>query len=34
MSQNRSAVDRAGVAAGLAVSDRASERAAAELIPT
>jgi transcriptional regulator len=34
MSQNRSAVDRAGVAAGVAVSDRASERAAAELIPT
>ena len=34
MSQNRSAIDRAGVAAGLATSDRASERAAAELIPT
>lgn len=34
MSQNRSAVDRAGVAAGLAASDRAFERAAAELIPT
>ena len=34
MSQNRSAADRAGVAAELAASDRASERAAAELIPT
>ena len=34
MSQNRSAADRAGVAAGLTASDRASERAAAELIPT
>jgi transcriptional regulator len=34
MSQNRSAADRAGVAAGLAASDRAAERAAAALIPT
>jgi transcriptional regulator len=34
MSQNRSDADRAGVAAGLASSDRASERAAAALIPT
>jgi transcriptional regulator len=34
MSQNRSAGDRAGVAAGLAASDRAFERAAAALIPT
>jgi transcriptional regulator len=34
MSQNRSAEDRAGVAAGLAASARASDRAAAELIPT
>ncbi|WP_159709947.1 FMN-binding negative transcriptional regulator [Geminicoccus flavidas] len=33
MSQNRSADDRAGVAAGLAASDRASERVAAALIP-
>ncbi len=33
MSQNRSAEDRAGVAAGLAVSEHASERAAAALIP-
>lgn len=33
MSQNRSAADRAGVAAGLAASDRPSERAAAALIP-
>ena len=33
MSQNRSAGDRAGVAAGLAASDRAFERAAAALIP-
>jgi transcriptional regulator len=32
MSQNRSAVDRAGVAAGLAESDRASDRAVAALI--
>ncbi len=34
MSQNRSAEDRTGVAAGLAASDRASDRAAAALIPT
>ena len=34
MSQNRSAEDRAGVAAGLAASDRSSERAAAAFIPT
>jgi transcriptional regulator len=34
MSQNRSAEDRVGVAAGLAASDRASDRAAAALIPT
>ena len=33
MSQNRSAADRAGVAAGLAASDRASDRDAAALIP-
>jgi transcriptional regulator len=33
MSQNRSAGDRAGVAAGLATSDRASDRVVAELIP-
>jgi transcriptional regulator len=33
MSQNRSATDRAGVAAGLAESDRASDRAVAALIP-
>ncbi len=33
MSQNRSAADRAGVAAGLAASDRPSDRAAAALIP-
>jgi transcriptional regulator len=33
MSQNRSAADRAGVAAGLAASARASDRAAAALIP-
>ena len=33
MSQNRSAEDRAGVAAGLAASDRASDREAAALIP-
>ncbi len=33
MSQNRSAADRAGVAAGLTASDRASDRAAAALIP-
>ena len=34
MSQNRSADDRAGVAAGLAASERASDHAAAALIPT
>lgn len=34
MSQNRSAEDRAGVAAGLAASERSSDRAAAVLIPT
>jgi transcriptional regulator len=34
MSQNRSAEDRAGVAAGLAGSDRPSDRAVAPLIPT
>jgi transcriptional regulator len=34
MSQNRSAEDRAGVAAGLAASDRPSDQAAAALIPT
>ncbi|WP_043840040.1 FMN-binding negative transcriptional regulator [Muricoccus aerilatus] len=34
MSQNRSAEDRAGVAAGLAASERPSDRAAAVLIPT
>lgn len=34
MSQNRSFEDREGVAKGLAASDRPSERAAAELIPT
>lgn len=33
MSQNRSAGDRAGVAAGLAASDRLTERVAAALIP-
>lgn len=33
MSQNRSAEDRAGVAAGLAESDRASDRIASALIP-
>ena len=33
MSQNRSAADRAGVAAGLAASDRPSDRAVAALIP-
>ena len=33
MSQNRSAADRAGVAAGLAASDHAADRAAAALIP-
>lgn len=34
MSQNRSAEDRAGVAAGLAASGRGSDHAAAALIPT
>jgi transcriptional regulator len=34
MSQNRSAADRAGVAAGLAASDRATDREVANLIPT
>ncbi|WP_043833246.1 FMN-binding negative transcriptional regulator [Muricoccus aerilatus] len=34
MSQNRIAEDRAGVAAGLAASDRPSDRVAAALIPT
>lgn len=34
MSQNRSAEDRAGVAAGLAASEHSSDRAAAVLIPT
>lgn len=33
MSQNRSAVDRKGVAAGLAASDRATDRDVAALIP-
>jgi transcriptional regulator len=33
MSQNRSAEDRAGVAAGLAASERASDRVVAKLIP-
>ena len=33
MSQNRSAADRAGVAAGLAGSARPSDRAAASLVP-
>lgn len=33
MSQNRSAADRAGVAAGLAASERPSDRLAASLIP-
>ena len=33
LSQNRSAADRAGVEAGLAASDRASDRALAALIP-
>lgn len=33
MSQNRSAEDRAGVAAGLAESDRPGDRAAAGLVP-
>ena len=34
MSQNRSVADRAGVAAGLATSDLAADRAVAALIPT
>lgn len=34
MSQNRPEADRAGVAAGLAASDRANERTVAPLIPT
>jgi transcriptional regulator len=34
MSQNRSAQDRAGVAAGLATSDRVTDREVAALIPT
>lgn len=34
MSQNRNAADRAGVAAGLASSDRESDRAVAPLIPS
>jgi transcriptional regulator len=34
MSQNRNAADRAGVAAGLAASERASEREVAALIPS
>ena len=34
MSQNRNAVDRAGVAAGLAASDSAADRHVATLIPT
>ena len=34
MSQNRNVEDRAGVAAGLAVSERPSDRAVAVLIPT
>lgn len=34
MSQNRNAADRAGVAAGLAASERASDREAASLIPS
>ena len=33
MSQNRSAADREGVAAGLAASDRASDRCVAALLP-
>ena len=33
MSQNRPEADRRGVAAGLAHSERASERDAAQLIP-
>ena len=34
MSQNRNVADRAGVAAGLAASDKASDREAASLIPS
>ena len=34
MSQNRSAQDRAGVAEGLAASDRMTDREVARLIPT
>ena len=34
MSQNRSTADRAGVAAGLAASGRASDREVAALIPS
>jgi transcriptional regulator len=34
MSQNRNEADRRGVAAGLAESDRATDRAVADLIPT
>ena len=34
MSQNRSAADRAGVAKGLAESDKATDRLVAGLIPT
>jgi transcriptional regulator len=34
MSQNRSPEDRAGVAAGLAASDRPADQAVAALIPT
>jgi transcriptional regulator len=33
MSQNRTAEDRAGVAAGLALSEDAGDRAAAAVIP-
>ncbi len=33
MSQNRSEADRAGVAAGLAESDRESDRVVAKMIP-
>jgi hypothetical protein len=33
MSQNRNAQDRAGVATNLALSERAADRAVAELIP-
>jgi len=34
MSQNRNAADRAGVLAGLAASDRPSDREVAPLIPS